>query len=368
VISPNKNVYSETFIHAHIERLPAKVKVLYGGFFPRFTEDDRPLLPFFCRSIQFALKALGASSKRFPNAALQLYLRRERIEAVLAEYGPTGVNVMEACQAEGVPLIVHFHGLDAYSQPLLEKYESGYQPLFGTAAAVLAVSRDMERQLLSLGAPQDKLFLNYYGVDTSRFSGGNPALAQPTFIAVGRFVDKKAPHLTLLAFGEVVKMCPEARLIMIGDGALWEACKLLAGALGIAAAVEFLGPRPHAEIAAAMRDSRAFVQHSIRTSYGDSEGTPVAVLEAGATGLPVIATCHGGIVDVVVNGETGFLVEEGDIEGMADRMLRLAKNPELAARLGRQARKRICAEFSIERGISRLWNIIEAAIKESENR
>jgi glycosyltransferase involved in cell wall biosynthesis len=366
VISPSKNAYSETFIQAHKKRLPAEIKTLYGGFFPAFTEDDRPLFPLYPQVSSILRKVFGIDPKGFQNMALRRYFRKEKVEAVLAEYGPTGVSVMEACQTEGIPLIVHFHGQDAYDRQLLKRYGSEYQRLFSAAVAVIAVSHDMEQQLLSLGAPQDKLFYNPYGVDTFLFSGANPASAPPTFIAVGRFVDKKAPHLTLLAFKEVVKICTEARLIMIGDGPLWETCKLLAKALGITESVEFLGPQPQAEVAIAMREARAFVQHSIHTTYGDSEGTPVAVLEAGAIGLPVIATRHGGIVDAVADGETGFLVDEGNIEQMAKYMLKIAQNPETAALLGKQAREYICTKFAIEKSLDQLSIIIETAIKRNK--
>jgi glycosyltransferase involved in cell wall biosynthesis len=110
------------------------------------------------------------------------------------------------------------------------------------------------------------------------------------------------------------------------------------------------------------------VQHSVRTSYGDSEGTPVAILEAGATGIPVVATRHAGIKDVVIEDKTGFLVDEGDIEGMAGCMLRLAKEPPLASGMGRAARERICREFSMEQSIRNLLKIIETAIQSYKNR
>jgi hypothetical protein len=123
-----------------------------------------------------------------------------------------------------------------------------------------------------------------------------------------------------------------------------------------------MGVVSHSEVAVTMGQARAFVQHSMRTSYGDSEGTPVAVLEAGASGIPVVATRHAGIKDVVVDGETGLLVDEGDVEGMAECMLRLAEDSALAATLGKAARERISAEFSMDRSISNLWHIVETAI------
>jgi glycosyltransferase involved in cell wall biosynthesis len=114
-----------------------------------------------------------------------------------------------------------------------------------------------------------------------------------------------------------------------------------------------------------MKQARAFVQHSVTASHGDSEGTPVAILEAGAIGLPVVSTRHGGIKDVVVEGQTGFLVEEGDVQGMAERMLCLARDASLAERLGCNARNRICAEFSMENSIDNLSRIMKNAVERS---
>ena len=83
-----------------------------------------------------------------------------------------------------------------------------------------------------------------------------------------------------------------------------------------------------------------------------------------ASGLPVIATRHDGIPEVVLEGETGLLVDEGDVDGMARAMIRLAEDPELAARMGAAGRARIEAEFSMDRSIANLWKIIENAIEE----
>jgi glycosyltransferase involved in cell wall biosynthesis len=93
----------------------------------------------------------------------------------------------------------------------------------------------------------------------------------------------------------------------------------------MSSSVEFLGVRTPSEISDILRGARAFVQHSIRTSYGDSESLGVVFLEAGASGVPVIATRHDGIPEVVIDEETGLLVDEGDIDGMAEQMIRLVK-------------------------------------------
>ncbi len=368
IISPRKSAYSETFIQAHLRRLPAEVKLLHGtlmrgGSFPAMTEDDRPLLSLAGRGLTLIWReAFGIRVTRFQDAALRRYLRLEKVEAVLAEFGYTGASVSETCRAAGVPLIVYFHGGDAFQQKWLTQYQADYQRMFGTVAAVIAVSRDLEQQLLSLGAPRGKVFYNPCGADTTLFVGADPAAAPPVFLTVGRFVDKKAPHLTLLAFREVVRACPEARLIMVGDGVLVEACRQLTRALDIVERVEFVGARPHTEVAALMRRVRGFVLHSVTTSEDDVEGTPVAVLEAGAAGLPLVSTRHAGIKDVVIHGETGFLVDERDVQGMAGYMVELALDPGLAARLGQRAREHVCANFSMETSIATLWRIIEGVL------
>jgi glycosyltransferase involved in cell wall biosynthesis len=87
----------------------------------------------------------------------------------------------------------------------------------------------------------------------------------------------------------------------------------------------------------------------------------VAVLEAGASGLPVVATRHGGIADVVLHDQTGILVEERDIPATAEAMCRLIENPGLAGKMGQAARRHIAEQFSMDRSIQRLSAILEAA-------
>lgn len=359
---------SETFIRAHVERLPADVLFLYtggGGRTSIFHDDHHPLAVTspVAKAIRWGVPSLlGSSPTDILQSQLRRFLRRHPVSCVLAEYGPQGVIIMKVCTELDLPLIVHFHGYDAYRISVLDSLGQDYLQMFEEAAAIVAVSRHMENQLLGLGAPREKLHYNVCGVDPNLFRGAEPGGSPPLFLFVGRFVDKKAPHLTLLAFQSVVRAVPEARLVMIGDGYLRNCCEQLARAYGCYDSVEFLDPCSHQEVAVAMRGVRAYVQHSLRAKDGDSEGTPVSILEAGASGLPVISTRHAGIPDVVVHGQTGLLVEEGDVEGMAKSMLKLAQFPELASQMGKAARERIRSHFSMESSIAGLWSIVQSVI------
>lgn len=364
IIISTVDAYSETFIHAHIKSMPFDSHVIYGSNLGnyRVVDDDRALAPWWVPRAIVKRPILSRAGQyfwsNFSKKGLERFLKKNKISVVLAESGLIGVNVMDTCQELKLPLIVHFHGKDAYDQQLLASSGKHYPELFNIASDVVGVSKSMIQQLIGLGAPLEKIHYNPYGVDLTLFYGADPSESPPTFIAVGRFVDKKAPHLTLLAWANVAKEIPNAKLLMIGDGALLESCRLLASALNVQHCVVFLGVLSHQDVASAMRNARAFVQHSVRPSYGDSEGTPVAILEAGAAGLPVIATRHAGITDVIIEGETGFLVDELDVNGMSDYMLKLAQNNVLAAQMGQAARKRIMERFSMEQSIEHLAQII----------
>jgi colanic acid/amylovoran biosynthesis glycosyltransferase len=367
VVHPSKDTYSETFIRKHIDELHGQS--VYGGPTPTWFANGTPLIRkrLVMKGIGFlATRFLNLSPEYFSRRAFAQYLRREAIDVVLAEFGPTGVEVLSSCRDAGVPLVVHFHGFDAHSIPVLEEYREGYRQLFVAAAAVIAVSRTMGEQLLALGVPNEKLFINSCGVDVDAFNGASPALAKPIFLAVGRFVDKKAPHLTLLAFAKVAAACPEARLTMVGEGPLLDCCKQLAAALGITESVEFTGAISHKRVQALMAGARAFVQHSVCTTYGDSEGTPVAVLEASATGLPVVSTKHAGIQDAILHRRTGFLVAEQDVNSMADYMLRLACDSGLAAAMGTAGRLFVSENYSAEKSIGQLYGILQKAAANGE--
>jgi glycosyltransferase involved in cell wall biosynthesis len=173
------------------------------------------------------------------------------------------------------------------------------------------------------------------------------------FLAVGRFVPKKGPLLTIAAFERLLSQLPESlasacRLVMVGDGPMLEAAKGLVRQQSLTTQVRFAGVLPPTEIAALMRQVRGFVQHSLVAPDGDSEGSPVAVMEAQLSGLPVVATRHAGIPEVVMDGSTGILVEEGDVQAMANAMAQLVRNPQLAARLGAAGQERMSLHFTVE--------------------
>lgn len=356
---------SETFLRAHEERLPADVTVIYGSINPKI--NGKFISPRTCFS-RFSFRVISLVFGRV--MALESddpYVRafkKNRPDVVLAEYGTMGVNVLKACRAMGIPLVVHFHGHDISKTSILLRYSTLYKSLFQYASAVVAVSKKMKMKLIDMGAPEGKLYWNPCGVDCNEFKNASPGNANKIFLSVGRFVKKKGPHLSIRAFSQVLRTVPDAQLRMVGDGELLPFCKKLVCELHIDRQVTFLGEQSHDIVKKEMRNARCFIQHSVQAADGDSEGTPVGVMEAGASGLPVVASRHEGIEDVVMDGNTGLLFEEGDVDEMAKCMVRIIQSPQMADTFGRNARYHVQSNFSMEKSIGILWQIIQRTIRQ----
>lgn len=361
ITRPNKYSYSETFLDNQIRVLKPEI-LLYEGWYPSVLPNGKSFLPF---PFNFLL-VRGGMRNVFPKIyhaiytrLLAAYLQKNKIDVLLANYGPMGVALADACERANVKFCIHFFGFDATEYKILDIYKERYAVAFQKANAIIAMSNDMKMQLQNLGADPSKIYINACGVETEKFSGAFPENAPPIFITVGRFTAKKSPQSTIKAFAEVLKKVPEAQMIMVGDGDLWEEAKQLAQSLNIADKIDFKGKQSPEEILLLFHQVRVFLQHSMMAPSGDSEGTPVAILDASATGLPIISTRHAGIKEAVVHGETGFLVEEGDWKSMSEYMTQLIQNPVLCGQIGRNARKHMIDNYEMDKLLQNLRGILE---------
>lgn len=360
IFSPSQNAYSETFIQAH-KKLPFNIKFYYDGYLPTKLEGSKNIFQFSWKQ-----KIEKQLHKNFTSREYALInsLKAESVDVILVEYGPTACATLNVAQYLKIPMIVHFHGYDASMYAIIAKYGAQYKKVFAYSSFVIAVSNKMKDALILLGCPEEKIVIAVYGPDPVFFNV-NPLYSSQQFVAVGRFVEKKAPQLTIAAFKKVVAEYPAAQLVMVGDGALLEVCKQEVGTLGLQGNVVFKGVQTAEEIQRLFRKSLAFVQHSIIATDGDAEGTPVAILEAQAAALPVISTDHAGIADVVVHSITGLLVAENDVSGMANNMIALLREDGLAAQLGRQGRMRIREYYQLEQNLSVLESLIAGSLQSS---
>ncbi|GAA4316325.1 glycosyltransferase [Pontixanthobacter gangjinensis] len=362
LISPSRDAYSETFIRAHKENLKGKVFYYYGATSDLILEGQGPISnSVFKNYYKLDRKVNKKPYSYYYDKLLSRSFKKNKIQVVLAEYGPTANKFLRVIIENELPLIVHFHGYDASRKSVINQNER-YSRVFEYATYIIAVSKKMVDELLKLGCPNHKLIYNPCSADP-QFSQINPKFSINQFLAAGRFVDKKAPYYTILAFSKVVRKFPNTTLIMAGNGELKNTCKNLSKYYGLQEKVIFPGVISPEQFRVYLEESLAFVQHSITADDGDSEGTPVAIMEASAAGLPVISTFHAGIPDVIENGQTGFLVDEHDVNGMAVKMIQLLENNSLARQLGMAGKKRLRDNFSMEKHIDVLNELIAKSIK-----
>ena len=358
VFAPTRRAASETFVRANLAGLPFAVSAYFGDEFPlnqpaRLAYGLSVLVSKACTRLGWLRLA------EWPAALVALALiRRHRPDVVLAEFGFHAVRVMQAAAFAEIPFVVHFRGSDLSAQRRIGVLCGRYRRLVSIASGGVCKSKQMAAKLEQLGMLPSRILISASGANPALFKAGNPALAAPVFLAVGRFVAKKGPLKTIRAFA----LQPIGELWMVGDGPLFEDARRLVQDLQLQARVCFLGVKTQPEVADLMRQVRVFVQHSLIAPDGDSEGNPVSVMEAQLSGLPVVATRHAGIPDVVLDGCTGLLVEEGDVQGMAAAMERLMADPGLAARFGSAGRDRVLAGFTLGHHLQALTGFLQQQI------
>jgi colanic acid/amylovoran biosynthesis glycosyltransferase len=269
-------------------------------------------------------------------------IERDRPDAILCHFGTTAARLMPVFKNLGVPVVAHFNGNDLSGQLRKRNYRWRLLRCLPQLAGCVIVADYMREWLINHGYPESRIRMIPYGTPMAELPIASRVNQQPCrFVGVGRFTEKKRPDLTIQAFKRCLESCPEAELTMGGDGELLLNCQRLVGELGIGNKVRFLGSLSSAQVKEELSKSSVFVQHSVTGSDGDKEGWPVAIAEAAGAGLPVIATAHAGILSQVDNGRTGFLVAEGDWMAMADKMIVLAKSPDLRVSMGKAAREKM---------------------------
>ncbi|MBT0608442.1 glycosyltransferase [Aequorivita echinoideorum] len=356
IFSPNRNPYSETFIQAHKNCLQGKIFYYYGRnpitLEGKYNREPRYKTFFLRLKTKIGRKPSGY----FERQMLLRDFKLNKIDVALVEYGTHAHTLLSILKEADIPFVVHFHGYDASEFDVLEK-ANYYKNVFSNASKIISVSKKMSEMLLNIDCPKEKLIYNVYG-PRPEFFEIKPQFENQQFISVGRFTNKKAPYYSILSFKKVLKYYPGAKLIMAGDGELLNTCKNLVKVFGLEDNIHFPGIITAEEFKQYLQSSRAYVQHSITADNGDMEGTPLAILEASAAGIPVISTYHAGIPDVILHEITGLLCNEHDVDAMAKNMIRLLDDEKLAIEMGKMGKKRVIENFSLERHITLLDKVL----------
>jgi colanic acid/amylovoran biosynthesis glycosyltransferase len=260
---------------------------------------------------------------------------QEPPDVLLCHFGHIAVRFLPLARRLGIPLVAHFHGMDLSSSLRNRWYRWSLRAALPKFAAVVVVGSHQRALIESMGYPPERLHQIPCGVPVDDFSvrPGREPDGRTRFVTVCRLVRWKGVDVSIRALAKVRGREIDAELEVVGEGPEREALERLASELGIGDRVHFAGALTQQEVHTHLGEADVFLQHS-REHGGWVEGFGVSITEAAATGLPVIVSDCGGIVDQVVDGSTGYVVGQGDVDAMAERMSRLAEDADLRRTLG----------------------------------
>ena len=287
-------------------------------------------------------------------------LQRDKPALVHVYYGHKAVHFLEMLQAWGGPWIVSFHGVDVSKFIDRPGYAARLKTVFAEARLVMARSESLLAKLESLGCPREKLRLNRTPIPLGHLSAAertSPADGRWRFVQACRLIQKKGILTTLQALAIVKQSQPNFRYLICGDGPLKQKITDTAQQLGLQENVELRGWLTQEQLLAEYQRAQLFLHPSEKTHADDQEGIPNSMLEAMATGLPVVATLHGGIPEAVTNGHDGLLVPEHSPEELAQAILKMMTDSALLSRCSRNAADSVRANFGSDAQVAAMEDI-----------
>lgn len=315
------------------------------------TAYPRPL-PLWRHILQHpgvSLRMLAIGKPRMVKTAVPIAQQGGHYDVVHAHFGNNGLRAAAYLRAGVLQgnLVTTFHGFDV--SRVLARDPRAYSPLFATGQLFLPISEHWRKQLIAMGCPAEKTFVHRMGIDCRRFPIATRISREVVkLVSVARLVEKKGLEYALRAVAELIHRGYSMRYDIVGDGPLRAELETIIGALDVGDHVRIVGQREQTEVSRLLLDADIFLAPSVTDSRGDQEGIPVAIMEAMATGLPVVSTLHSGIPELVEAGRTGFLVPERDCAALMRALEELAKKPDLRTAMGRAGRATVEAQYNID--------------------
>lgn len=356
-------------MHAVREYLPLTENWIYeqirqaNGYFPVVVCDEKsnmrdfPLGDVFSgdeRRFSDAFDFINKVHRRVAYAnwpgSYRGVVKRYHPQLIHAHFGDRGVLMLGTAMKYGIPMVTTFYGYDVSKLPLEEKWVPRLQWLFEHGDLFLAEGPVLRQKLIDIGCPPEKARVHHLGVDVRRipFQERQAPDGPVRLLMAASFREKKGLRYGLEAFGRLAQRRKgQLQLTIIGDGPLKKELRELAKEMGVQNCIRWLGYQPHDVFIKEALDAHLFISPSVVASDGDTEGgAPVAIIEAQATGLPILATTHADIPEVTRPGKSAFLVPERDVDALEERLEYLVDHPELWGPMGLAGRRHVMAEFN----------------------
>ncbi len=349
--------------HPDIEAYEINQKTQYDRHFPRsywlrIIDGCRRALVLLPQNPAVVISALsplhhGRKALGFrPFYRVAPYIGKAPYDIVHCHFGFSALKALNLRQ-QGLlqgKLITTFHGADI-SRDLRDKGDHIYDNLFYQVDLCLPISELWQTKLIHLGCDPSKIQVHRMGIDCHGFRFLTRQLGpdgKVKLISVCRLTEKKGIEFAIRAVAQAVISKPNLTYDIIGDGPLRSDLQNLVHQLGLDQVVHLRGWQAKTAVIERLDQAHIFLAPSITGQDGDQEGIPVAIMEAMAMGLPVISTLHSGIPELVTDQQSGVLVAERDVEGLATAIIQLVQNHDRWPDMGRAGRQQVTTQYDIE--------------------
>jgi len=305
---------------------------------------------------------------RAPPALLAL-VRRQNPRLIHAHFGFDGVEAWPLAKSLGLPLLVTLHGADITTRMTWfseghagRRWKAYPRKLANLAAeprvAFVAVSENIRRAAMAAGLPPSRIFVRPIGIDPQNFSPAPVPVSQrgQNILFLGRLVEKKGATYLLSAFEALRRILPMARLVIAGDGPERGQLSLRAAAIG---GVHFVGSFTRGQARALLAEARVLCLPSVSAASGDAEGLPLVILEAQASGVPVITSARGGAEEGILDGRTGYAFAERDVHAMTAHLYTLLTDDAIAEQFALAAPIFVATNHNVHRCTAALESLYD---------
>jgi colanic acid/amylovoran biosynthesis glycosyltransferase len=379
-------VLSQTFVLDHIayavdagyQTTVAALKLVKGvehGVVARLQLYETILYsrPLDARNLGRIAKGLARNSTRLSSSFRRTGLGRPTLtetaiaaqlqhapDVIIANFGPTGLSAVRLKDAyfPTAKVVVVFHGNDVSGY--VQKFGwANYQRMAGGVDLAVCVNARWA-ELLRSETSMTNIAVHHLGVDCNAIKPRTEHRQNKgEVLFVGRMAEKKGFDHLVKAIAALNRNGMDLRVHAVGDGPMLAAYQAMVRGLDLEPVFVFHGPQPHEVVLSMMQQADVFVAPSVTGSDGDQEGIPVVLMEAMASGIPVISTRHSGIPELVVDGQSGLLVGERDDGALADAISKILLNPALGEELAGAARSRVQDHFNAATQNAQFFRLVQ---------
>lgn len=342
---------SETFINRLVQN-HQEFEPVVATCYPQHYTDDVSLYSMPDSGVDGLWNTAMLKLNKSPSFLYNV-INQENPAVIHGHFGLDSYRLIDIKRTFELPFVVNFYGYDVLRLPQEFGWKLRYQRLAKKGDLFFVGSKDMKHNIINLGFPPEKIRVLKLGMNLDNIRFEQRRSAGTNLMMVGRMVEKKGFKYAIQAVGLLRDQGVITNLDLYGDGELRESLEELVGKLSLEKQVTFHGQTGNETIFEELYNHDILLVPSVQAHDGDREGIPQTTVEGMATGIPVIASDHAGLPELVIDGQTGLQVPQRDAKALSKAIKTYLETPDLIPQISKNGRERVELEHSISRQVKK---------------